>query len=89
MEDISTNLYLETISDNGAKILSTTISKSIQIHHIKGLNNRIIHFQANYDTLDPEYAAQCLEQLGLLNLLPFLVPDHPAANMALNLDPPK
>jgi hypothetical protein len=89
MEDISTNLYLETIIDNGAKVLSTTTFKNIQIHRIKGINSRIVHFQNNYDVLDAEYAAQCLEQLGLLDLLPYLVPDHPAAKGALNLSPKK
>ncbi|OAQ37969.1 hypothetical protein A5893_16505 [Pedobacter psychrophilus] len=88
MQEISLDLFLNTLQDAGVDVKFSETIEGFLIHILRGPNQVSIELLAHYEDLDPYYAANCLSQLGVLHLLPILIPNHPAAKQASKLIAP-
>lgn len=84
MVSVRLTLFIETVLDNNA---SHTIDKvgDIVTHIISHKGVTIFIPLIDDEDILGEETALYLTELGMLYLLPFLVPDHPAAEMAKSL----
>lgn len=77
-------------------IFFSTIESEVEDSHLEQVDGVITHVITGlkgvvfipiyYDEIPGNSVATYLELLGLLDLLPFLVPDHPAADFAKTLN---
>jgi hypothetical protein len=84
MQSVNQALFFETISTEGAND-HLDIVDGVVTHVVTGVNGNAILIPILYDEIPGQSVAIYLEQLGMLDLLAFLVPDHPAAEFARRL----
>jgi len=86
MQDVNPILFFEMIADAGVSDHLDKIG-DIVVHVLSGRRGVII-VPVYYDVMPGESVAMYLAQLGMFHLLPYLVPDHPAVDIARRLPPP-
>lgn len=85
VKDVVSQIFFDTIVDNGGGH-SMNKKGNIVIHVISGPKDTIIvPIKDVYEELPGESVAVWLSQIGFTKLIPFLVPDHPAAEFIKKL----
>jgi len=84
---VGQRLFFDTIFSNGATEHLDVVD-GIITHVVIGRKGTIFICVDDGEDIPGNSVAYFLQQLGMLHLLPFLVPDHPAAEFAKSLPPP-